>query len=120
LSAVEAIEREYGVQFGVQADRRRYRLLQALNVARRCLSQDDVDPAELTALICTLTPIQRLVLRAAISAPGLPARLRRGIIYLVDRSLRQYPPWKPRRLEGRYANILEFFDAAQAVGDPLR
>ncbi|HWE13571.1 MAG TPA: glycosyltransferase family A protein [Solirubrobacteraceae bacterium] len=123
LSAIEAIEHEYGARSGLRADRRRYRLLQALNVYERYRFGDDVDSEELARMDSALGPVERIVMRAASAAaagvaPALPARMRGALTYLFRRAVRQYPHWTPPQIEGRYANILELFEAAQA-GDVL-
>lgn len=123
LSAIEAIEREYGAQFGLRADHRRYRLLQALNVYERYRFGDDVDDDELARMNSALGPVERTVIRVASAAaaratPALPARVRRALTHEFRRSVRQYPVWSPPRIEGGYANMLELFAAAQA-GDVL-
>jgi hypothetical protein len=113
LSAIEAIEREFGGQFGLRADRQRYLVLQALNVVERQLSRGEIDPGELARVTSTVSPAERIVLRAAVGAPLFPTWLRRGIAYMFRRFLRQYPTWKPDRAAGLYADVLELFDAVQ-------
>jgi hypothetical protein len=119
LSAIEVLEREYGVEFGLHANRRRYRLLQAANVYERHHFGGGVNPGELARMDRELSPSELAFIRTVAAmagrvAPMLPSPLRRSLTYVYRRALRQYPDWSPPRLEGRYADMLELFEAAQA------
>jgi glycosyltransferase involved in cell wall biosynthesis len=124
LDAVTTIEREHGSEFGLRANRRRYRWLQGINVYERDRFQGGVPPDELTRMNAALLSSERLVLRAgcAVAAtlrPVLPKKMRAWLDYAFRRLLRQYPRWTPPRLQGRYANLLEVFDAAAEGHDVL-
>ncbi|HWF26591.1 MAG TPA: glycosyltransferase [Solirubrobacteraceae bacterium] len=118
LSAIEALEDEYGAEFGLRADRRRYRLLQALNVYERHRFNGGVDAPELARMSDALGRVEGALLRttsaaAAMTAPLLPERLRGAITGAYRLAVGQYPYWVPPRIEGRYANMLELFEAAR-------
>jgi hypothetical protein len=124
LDAVTTIEREHGFEFGLRASRRRYRWLQGVNVYERDRFQGGVAPDELARMNAALLPPERLALRvgcaaAAISRRVLPKKMRAWLDYAFRRSLRQYPRWTPPRVQGRYANLLELFDAAAEGRDVL-
>jgi hypothetical protein len=70
--------------------------------------------------------IERFALRAGFSAAAairhlLPRRVRGLFDYAFRLWLRQYPDWKPPRIEGRYANLLEVCRAdALNAGEPAK
>jgi glycosyltransferase involved in cell wall biosynthesis len=129
LSAMSALERGVGVDFGLSVDRRRYRLVQAAHVHAR-FRAGEIGRAEVRRLEAELPPLERWAYRAASAALGLvhrllPARLQIGMIGLANRRLGQLPAVDPAVVEGRYSDVLEVCsaraqdrsaDAAQAAG----
>jgi hypothetical protein len=118
LNAIEAIEREYGSQFGLRVSRRRYRWLQAVNVYERDRFRGGVEPTELARMNEALLTSERWALRigcalAAWIGWAFPQRLRDLLDYAFRRALRQYPDWTPPRVDGRYANLLDVFSTAE-------
>ena len=116
LSAVEAIAREYGERFGLRVNRRRFRLLQSAHVYEERFVHGRIGDEELAALEARLRPRERRLYRlcARVACGGakvLPARLRRATEYVYRRALRQFPTWDPPALPGRYASVLDVFEA---------
>jgi glycosyltransferase involved in cell wall biosynthesis len=111
LSAVEALEHNFGSEYGLKVDRRRYRYMQAAQVyARRFRGRGT--PEELAALEEKLPPIERLGFRAADAvgralATVLPDSAWQRLVRVV---LGQFPKWAPARRELGLENMLELFE----------
>jgi glycosyltransferase involved in cell wall biosynthesis len=110
LGAAEAIEANFGADYGIRVNRRRYRQLQALNVyGRRARGASTSD--EIARLHDMLSPTERLLYGGASALARLtrllPARARNAA---ARRALGQFPDWRPTRKIGRYRDILEVFD----------
>jgi glycosyltransferase involved in cell wall biosynthesis len=125
LSAVEAIARDYGARFGLRSNRRRFRFLQSAHVYEERFVHGRIDDDELAALEARLSPRERHLYRlgahvAVGGAKVLPARLRRATEYVYRRSLRQFPRWDPAPLPGRYASVLDVFEARRRPIDRPR
>jgi glycosyltransferase involved in cell wall biosynthesis len=111
LSAMSALQRGVGGDFGLSVDRRRYRFVQAAYVYARYragVSGGD----EIARLEQELPVLERWAYRTANAALGLvdrvvPARRRTAMIGLLHRLVGQLPPIDPEIVEGRYADILE-------------
>ena len=115
LSAVETITRRHGAEFGLRANRRRFRLLQAAHVYEERFIHGRIDDEELAALEARLSARERRLFRAAARAASAvgsvtPARLRRAAEYAYRRSLRQFPTWDPPPLAGSYASVVDVFE----------
>lgn len=116
LSAVEAIARDHGARYGLRVNRRRFRLLQAAHVYEERFVHERIGDEELVALEQRLNPRERRALRFGVRAARgagkvLPARLQRAGEYAYRRALRQFPRWDPAPLPGRYASVLDVFEA---------
>jgi glycosyltransferase involved in cell wall biosynthesis len=125
LSAVEAIEREYGSDFGLTVNRRRYRWLQAVNVYERDRFRGGVTSSEMSRMNDELSALERWALQAGCALAAViglmfPKRIRDLIDYGFRRALRQYPDWTPARVDGRYADLLGVYGAAEQGLDVLR
>ena len=111
LSAMSALQRGVGGDFGLSVDRRRYRFVQAAYVYARYragVSGGD----EIARLEQELPVLERWAYRTANAALGLvdrvvPARRRTAMIGVLHRLVGQLPPIDPEIVEGRYADILE-------------
>jgi glycosyltransferase involved in cell wall biosynthesis len=111
LSAMSALERGVGGDFGLSVDRRRYRLVQAAYVYARYRAGVSRD-GEIARLEQELPVLERWSYRAANAALGMvhrvsPARRRTAMIGLFNRLVGQLPPIDPAIVEGRYADVLE-------------
>jgi glycosyltransferase involved in cell wall biosynthesis len=113
LSAATALEHGPGGDFGLRANRRRYRLVQAAHVYPRYRA-GLVDRAALRRMEQEFPPIERLFYRAGHLAFALFGRLvpTRLKVAIHTRRLGQLPKQKPPVLvEGRYRDSLEVFEA---------
>jgi glycosyltransferase involved in cell wall biosynthesis len=111
LSAMSALERGVGRDFGLSVDRRRYRFVQAAYVYARYRAGVSRD-GEIERLERGLPWAERWTYRAANTALGLvervvPARRRTAMIGQLHRLVGQLPPIDPPVVEGRYADVLE-------------
>ncbi|HEV7527523.1 MAG TPA: glycosyltransferase family A protein [Solirubrobacteraceae bacterium] len=111
LSAMSALERGIGGDFGLTVDRRRYRFVQAAYVYARYRAGVSRD-GEMERLEQELPPLERWSYRAANAALGIvdrfvPARRRTAMLGLFNRLVGQLPPIDPAIVEGRYADVLE-------------
>jgi glycosyltransferase involved in cell wall biosynthesis len=116
LSAVEAIARCYGARFGLRVNRRRFRLLQSAHVYEERFVHERIGDADLAALEARLRPRERRLYRlcARLARGGarvLPKRLQHAFEYAYRRALRQFPRWDPHAFPGRYASVLDVFEA---------
>jgi len=115
LLAMEAVRQDYGEEFILKVNRRRFRYLQAAHVYEQHYLRGTVSKEQLAELESRLRPWERRLYRTAARAAGacaplIPPRLRRAAEYAYRRSLRQFPRWDPPHIEGRYANVLEAFE----------
>lgn len=127
LFAMEAIKANYGSEFALRANYRRYRLLQIIYVyreyyANRRLSREDVRELErrmhrreklvygsiLSLLLALMKPIPQRLRGRTLN------RLAYGLIKLLG----QAPEWGRELHEVQYKNILEVFE--QAAPSPAR
>jgi glycosyltransferase involved in cell wall biosynthesis len=111
LSAMSALERGVGADFGLSVDRRRYRFVQAAHVYGRYRAGVS-GAAEISRLEQELPLLERWLYRGANAALGVvdrlvPARRRTALTRLANRLVGQLPPIDPPIVEGRYTNILE-------------
>jgi glycosyltransferase involved in cell wall biosynthesis len=111
LSAMSALERNFGKEFGLSVNHRRYRFVQAAYVYARYRA-DVSGEAEISRLEQELPLLERWFYRATNGALGLadrfvPVRRRTAMLGLVNRLVGQLPPIDPAIVEGRYADILE-------------
>ncbi len=125
LSAVEAIAARYGALVPAAPDRRRFRVLQAVNVYEGVLA-GRIPAERLTELERHLRPRERALGRAALAAcrlarPRSPERLRH-LFYSVLHALalRQFMNWNPPRARGRYVTLLDVFDRPPPPPPPAR
>jgi hypothetical protein len=114
LSAMEAVEANYGTASGLRVNRRRFRLLQAAHVYARQLHGSG-SPEEVADFEAGLPGAERLLARCANRAAQtlirvLPARAWSAV---TRRAFHQFPAtWGPRRDDGTYANLLDVFEGA--------
>jgi glycosyltransferase involved in cell wall biosynthesis len=111
LSAMSALERNFGKEFGLSVDRRRYRFVQAAYVYARYRAGVSGE-AEISRLEQELPLLERWFYRAVNGALGLvdrfvPAHRRTAMLGLASRLVGQLPPIDPAIVEGRYTDILE-------------
>jgi glycosyltransferase involved in cell wall biosynthesis len=113
LSAMEALEANYGEQFGLRANRGRYHRLQAAYVYTRAFRGSDA-PGEVAELEASLRWGRRAAFRLAYRLAKLAVRLmpRRLWMALTARAFRQFPDdaTKPRG-EGGLETILDVTQA---------
>lgn len=111
LLAMDALVANFGGEYGLELDVERYRFVQATTILRDryLLGADNAD--DLSALRRRLRPREQafygaiaagLRLSTAVPAAG-------KLLEPVRRRLGQFPEWEPERVEGRYADVLEFF-----------
>jgi len=122
LSAVEAIAHGYGARFGLRVNRRRFRLLQSVHVYEERFVHERIGAEDLAALEARLRPRERRLYRGCARVAGwlarvLPPRLRRASEYVYRRALRQFPRWDQTALPGRYASVLDVFEARRQPPD---
>jgi glycosyltransferase involved in cell wall biosynthesis len=123
LSAMEALEANFGGQYDLHVNHRRYRFLQATHVyaaRHRGLIHD----GEVAQMERALPPAERFLYHAADAAartlmPLVPQGLWQT---LMRRGQGQFPKWDPRRERGRFRDILDVYDhfarQAQVSGEP--
>ena len=116
LGAMEAVEANYGAEFGLRVSRRRYRMVQAGHVYTRRF-RGVGSKAEVEQLEGSLNISERLLFRGAYTVARALARVlpQRLWNFLSRRALGQYPDWDPAREDGRYANILEVFERQEGT-----
>jgi glycosyltransferase involved in cell wall biosynthesis len=128
MSAVSALESGVAAEFGLQANRRRYRFVQAVHVYKR-YRFGETDRTEVRNLERELPLVERWLYRAvdgalAIVHRAVPRRAKQGIanvaVRTATRRARQLPGWEATTIEeGQYANILDVLDAKTPYpGDP--
>jgi Glycosyl transferase family 2 len=119
LSAATTLERGIAAEFGLRANRRRYRMSQAAHVYPRYRA-GQVDRSALQNLEREFPFLERWFYRCA---HGLVALVGRAVPTAVKadiyaRRLGQIPKWQPTTwIEGRYGNVLDVVEA-QAEGLP--
>ena len=111
LSAMSALERGVGGDFGLSVDRRRYRFVQAAYVYGRYRAGLSGE-GEIRRLEQELPLHERWLYRGANAALAivdrvLPASRRSALTALANRLVGQLPPIDPPIVEGHYADILE-------------
>ncbi len=111
LSAMTALERTLGAEYGLSVDRRRYRFVQAAYVYSR-LRAGVGRGEELARLERELPLLERLGYRAANAALGVldrvvPPSRREALTRLFGRMVGQLPAIDPEIVQGRYADVLE-------------
>jgi glycosyltransferase involved in cell wall biosynthesis len=111
LSAMSALARGPGAQFGLSVDRRRYRFVQAAYVYGRYRAGLSGE-ADIRRLERELPAHERWLYRGANAALALvdrvlPASRRSALTALANRLVGQLPPIDPPIVEGRYSDILQ-------------
>jgi glycosyltransferase involved in cell wall biosynthesis len=116
LGAMEAIEANYGAEFGMRVNRRRYRLVQAGHVYTRRF-RGIASETEVAELNDRLRTGERILFASANAAAQVLARLLPKSLWnaVSRRALGQFPSWDPTREEGRYANILDVYEHQQGL-----
>jgi len=111
LSAMLALEANFGSQYGLRVNRRRYRFLQASYVytAKR---RGNASAADVARLEAGLPPGERALYRGAnilgrALARALPRQLWES---LMHRGQGQFPDWRPEREEGSHRDLLDVFE----------
>jgi len=108
LLAMEALRSNYGAEAGLTVNYRRYRLLQLL--------QTGTSLAELWPKLGALEKCLAAALRSMAAAANLlPSAVRPKLNVALLALLRVYPMYRPRRVTGRFRNILEVHESP----DPL-
>jgi glycosyltransferase involved in cell wall biosynthesis len=119
LRAMEAVERRYGLRYGLRVNRRRYRMLQIAWVYEHHYFSGKVSSEDLAELERRLSAPERAMYRAAARSARrvsrmLPGRLRHALDYVYHRALGQFPNWNPSPLaEGGNRNVLDVYEAAE-------
>jgi glycosyltransferase involved in cell wall biosynthesis len=120
LSAATVLEKGAGAEFGLRADHRRYRIVQAADLYPRYIA-GEADPSELRSFERELPTLERLICRAARGVFGLarrvlPRRLNPRIARVATRWGGQMPGWwaPTTFIEGRYRNVLEVYEAYES------
>jgi glycosyltransferase involved in cell wall biosynthesis len=122
LLSMETLLANYGHEFPIEVDYGRYRLLQLLQVVRRAIASG-TGLGELRDLAPRLSSREKLCVLgllgpyAAASALA-PERYRKVLATLPLSAARAYPPFTPRRIPGRFANMLEVFEKVD--GEAIR
>jgi glycosyltransferase involved in cell wall biosynthesis len=116
LGAMEAIEANYGAEFGLRVNRRRYRVVQAGHVYTRRFRGIGSD-AEVEQLERSLGRGERLLFRGVYTAARALAKLLPQRLWnlLSRHALGQFPGWDPTREEGAYTNVLEVFEQREGA-----
>ncbi len=114
LLAMETLLMNYGHEFELSVRYNRYRLLQSLDALGQCLTSSAADP-DLSSLLSSLTPWEKLrygALLGPLWILGLlmPRRHRRNVTRFGRFAFGAYRWWNPRRIEGRFRNMLELFE----------
>jgi glycosyltransferase involved in cell wall biosynthesis len=111
FSAMLALEANYGPQYRLRVNRRRYRFLQASYVytAKR---RGNADVADVARLEAGLPSGERALYRGAnilgrAIARAIPRRL---WLALMRRAQGQFPDWKPEREDGQHRDLLDVFE----------
>ena len=111
LSAMRAIEANFGARYGLRVNMRRYRYLQAVSVyaARH---RGHADNAQVARLEAALPPLERITYRTAdLIGRGLVRILPTGLWKrLMRRGQGQFPRSQPALAEGRHRDLLEVFE----------
>jgi hypothetical protein len=115
LLAMDVLCANLGARHGLELDVERYRFVQATTVLRdRYLLKAD-NARDLAALRRHLRPAEQLrygLIAAAMRvSAAIPPAASTALVDPIRRRLGQFPEWSPPRLEGRYADILELFEA---------
>ncbi|HEV2802866.1 MAG TPA: glycosyltransferase [Pyrinomonadaceae bacterium] len=115
LFSIEAIKANYGAEFDIQANYRRYRLLQISHVfeqyyATKSMSKEDMDAfwkrMRLSEKITYGTGLLTLLTLKRLVSQG-----RREWLYKKLKSgLKQFPEWDAEKNERNYNNILDVFE----------
>jgi glycosyltransferase involved in cell wall biosynthesis len=122
LLAMDTLETRFGARHGLAVDVRRYRFLQALTVYRERHLTGAADAEELRSLRRHLRGRERLLF-AGVGAvmqaiQAIPAGVRSRVTAVLGRRVGQLPEWEPPKAEGRYADVLELFDALRDAPPP--
>lgn len=112
LCAMETIKANYGSEFDLQVNYRSYRLLQILNVYEDHYLHKRLAEEDFRELKKVMPHWERYVF-ALIEL--IPQRRRETLAKQLKSTLRQYPEVHPKRIIGRYGNILQVFEQ----NDPL-
>jgi glycosyltransferase involved in cell wall biosynthesis len=110
LFALEALCANFGTEFELQINYRRYRLLQILHTYASRYLYGQVSDEELNALRTRLTWWERLICNAAVAGVAVLEQLtkrslRWRVVHLARAILRQTPPEAGRPLEGDFADM---------------
>jgi glycosyltransferase involved in cell wall biosynthesis len=115
LNAMTTLEQGVGVAFQLQADRRRYRLVQAAHVYQQYRG-GTIDKDAVRRLERELPLRERWGYRLGSATVALVYRLvpsgpRARMVTLASRLIGQLPARAPEVIEGRYGDVLEVCDA---------
>lgn len=122
LLAMEAIKANYGAEFALSVNHRRYRFLQIVHVYKECYLDKRLSRGDLLELEARMHGWEKFVYHAGLSiflvlARCVPQRQRHRVVNRVVLELtRQFPRWKPKMSRRMYRNIIEVFERV----DPLR
>jgi hypothetical protein len=122
LLAMDLVQANLGSEHGLAVDVGRYRFLQAMDVHRRRYITGEVDAAEMRELRAHLHPAERLRFAAVTAAmrgvSAIPARLRGRVTAALGRRVGQFPEWEPPKVQGRYRDVIELFEALREAPPP--
>jgi hypothetical protein len=122
LGAMDRLEQNYGAEFGLHVDRRRYRRVQAGDVYTRHFRGQASDE-DVAALRRTLTPTERVLFGAGyagarVAAKTLPQRIWDAV---SRRAIGQYPQWEPSSTQSRHDTMLDVIaDPSLGAGEAAR
>jgi hypothetical protein len=124
LLAVETLMANFGQQFGLRVNRRRYRMLQIIHCYKSYYGKAGLSQQDFQELRRRMYPWERVVYGGAVAAASwtmqhLPAGSRgtfKRALGGLARRLRRSNEWKPADSGRRFANIIEVFDDAVHTG----
>jgi Glycosyl transferase family 2 len=122
LLAMDTLVQRFGSRHGVSVDVSRYRYIQAMSVHRERYVTGAAGRDEIRAVRRHLRGRERIrfaLVTAAMRAVRLiPSRIRARVTASLGRRVGQLPEWAPPKLEARYANVLELYEAVRVDPPP--
>lgn len=125
LFAAETIKHNYGSEFKLRVNYRRYRLLQVLNIYENYYMEEALSKQDVDELHHMLRPWETLIYRGTMSCLSALNLLRMHRLYRsltfrtksrLHKFLRQIPEWRAEVIQGNFKNILEVFEHVNPTG----
>ncbi len=115
LLAMETLLMHYGREFDLSVRYGRYRLMQSLHALRRSVLAGTGARSDLRHLVSLLTRREKATYGAllrpySVLCSLLPIQIRRRAATFPLTALRIYPPHTPRRIHGKFSNMLDVFE----------